>query len=74
MVGVQALRHRVRRHFERFPAHCRLDGLEVEMLDRPHPYQRFDLRGDLPLELLGERRFFPAYPTPGQIERCKSAR
>ena len=49
MVGVQAPRHRVCRHLERFPARGGLDGLEVEVLDRPRPDQRFDFRGDLPL-------------------------
>jgi hypothetical protein len=35
-----------------------LDGLEVEVRDRPHPDQRFDFRADLPLAVRGKRRFF----------------
>jgi hypothetical protein len=49
MVGVQAPRHRVGRHLERFAARRGLDGLEVEVLGRPCPNQRFDFGGDLPL-------------------------
>ena len=58
MLGVQALRYRVGCYLARLTTHRRLDGLEVQVLDRPHPYQGFGRCDDLPLEVLGERCFF----------------
>ena len=53
-VRVEAPLDDARRERQGAPAGTRLDGLEIEPLDRPRPYERPELGGELRLEGLPE--------------------
>jgi hypothetical protein len=59
-VRVQSLLDGASRNGERAPARSRLDGLEVQPVDRARTYKRFDLGDDFRVEGFFEAPFLAA--------------